>query len=128
MRYLECMRAKKEKVEQKLINDEIHSKAKYPDLSTSFVRRSGMVRKLLTMKPTTAIPILKHVWDQLYKIPEMWVLMNQYWCRDTHLVHLMLHIRKHKGWKNDLKLLQSFNKVKQKYNNLWQACRLAHIS
>ena len=87
-----------------------------------------MVCKLLTTKPTTAIPILKHVWDQLYKIPEMRVLMNQYWHKDTHLAQLMLNIGKHKEWKNDLKLLQSINQVKQKYNSLWQACRLADIS
>ena len=104
------MRAKKQKVVWKLINDEAnlqipeysHLKKKYPDLSTSFVRRSGMIHKLLTTKPTTAIPILKHVWDQLYKIPEMQVLMNQYWHKDTHLAQLMLNIGKHKGQKNDL--------------------------
>ena len=67
---------KKQKAVRKLLDEErnteipIHSpfKKKYPDLSTSFVRRrSGMIQKLLTMKPATAIPILKHVWDQLYK-------------------------------------------------------------
>ena len=61
------MRAKKQKVVWKLINDEANlqiseyspfKKKKNPDLSTPFVRRSGMVHKLLTTKPTTAIPIL----------------------------------------------------------------------
>ena len=96
-----------------------------------------MVHKLLTMKPGTAIPILKHVWDQLYKtkpgtaipilkhvwdqlykIPEMRVLMNKYWSRDSNLVHIMLDIGKYRGRKGDEKLLQYVNKVKQKYNSL----------
>ena len=80
------------------------------------------------MKPTTAIPILKHVWDQLYKIPEMRVLMNQYWRKETHLANMMLDIGKHKARKDDEKLLQTVNKVKQKHNSLQQACRLADIS
>ena len=87
-----------------------------------------MVRKLLTTKPGTAIPILKHVWDQLYKIPEMRVLMNKYWSRDSNLVHIMLDIGKYRGRKDDEKLLQCVNKVKQKYNSLRQACRLVDIS
>ena len=87
-----------------------------------------MVRKLLTTKPGTAIPILKHVWDQLYKIPEMRILMNKYWSRDSNLAHIMLDIGKYRGRKDDEKLLQCANKVKQKYNSLQQACRLTDIS
>ena len=87
-----------------------------------------MIHKLLTTKPTTAIPILKHVWDQLYKLPEMHVLMNQFWRKDTHLADLMLNIGKHEVRKINVKLLQSVNEVKQKYNSLCQACRLADIS
>ena len=79
-------------------------------------------------KPATAIGILKHVWDQLYKIPEMRVLMNKYWQKDTPLTHMMLDIGKHRARKDNEKLLQSVNKVKQKYNSLQQACRLADIS
>ena len=37
--------------------------------------------------------------------------MNEYWYKDTHMTHLMLNTRKHKGEKNDLKLLQSVNQV-----------------
>ena len=126
MRYQARMRQKNQKAACKLLDEErnteipIHSpfKKKYPDLSTSFVRRSGMIRKLLTKKPATAIPILKHVWDQLYKKPEMRVLMNQFWQKDTHLPALMFHIGKHRAQKNDIKLLQCVNKVKQKYNSL----------
>ena len=87
-----------------------------------------MVHKLLTTKPTTAIPTLKHVWDQLYKIPEMHVLMNTYWRKDTHLPKLMFNIGKQKTHKDKVKLLHSVNKVKQKYNSLCQACRLTDIS
>ena len=131
------MKAKKEKAVHKLIEEDKNAqipsyspfKRKYPDLSTSFVcRRSGMVCKLLTTKPITAIPILKYVWDQLYKIPEMRVLMNQYWRKETHLANMMLDIGNHKARKDDEKLLPTVNKVKQKYNSLWQACRLADIS
>ena len=71
-----------------------------------------MVLKLLTTKPNTAIPILKHVWDQLYKIPEMCVLMNKYWRKDMHLPKLMLNIGKHRTHKDNVKLLQSVNKTK----------------
>ena len=77
-----------------------------------------MVCKLLTTKPATAIPILKHVWDQLYKNPGMRVLMNKYWKKDTNLAHMLLEIGKHRGRKDDEKLLQSVNKVKQKYESL----------
>ena len=77
-----------------------------------------MVRKLLTTKPGTAIPILKHVWDQLYQIPEMRVHMNKYWSRDSNLAHIMLDISKYRARKDDEKLLQCVNKVKQKYNSL----------
>ena len=95
MRYRERMRAKKQNAVCKLLdvekNKEIPTyspfKKEYSDISTSFVgRRSRMVRKLLTKKPTTIIPILRHVWDQLYKLPEMHVLMNQYWRNDRHYV------------------------------------------
>ena len=40
----------------------------------------------------------------------------------------MLEIGKHKGRKDDVKLLQCVNKVKQKYNSLRQACHLTDIS
>ena len=137
MRYRERMRAKKQNAVRKLLevekNKEIPTyspfKKKYPDISTSFVRRrSGMVRKLLTNKPTTAIPILRHVWNQLYKLPDMHFLMNQYWSYDRQLANIMLNIGKHKARKDNVKLLLSVNKVKQKYNSLRQACRLADIS
>ena len=40
----------------------------------------------------------------------------------------MLDIGKHRARKDNEKLLQSVNKVKQKYNSLQQACRLTDIS
>ena len=87
-----------------------------------------MVRKLLTDKPATAVAIMKHVFEQEYKHPEKRKLMNKYWNQNVHLVELMLEIGKHKGRKDDVKLLQCVNKVKQKYNSLRQACRLTDIS
>ena len=54
--------------------------------------------------------------------------MNKYWTRNPSLAELMLEIGKHRACKDDLKLLQIVNKVKQKYNSLRQACRLADIS
>ena len=48
--------------------------------------------------------------------------MNQYWKRNADLADIMLEIRKHKGSKDDIKLLQCVNKLKQKYNSLRQAC------
>ena len=87
-----------------------------------------MVRKLLTDKPATAVAILKHVWDQEYKNPHKQKLMNKYWKRNVNLAEIMLDIGKHKGHKDDIKLLQCVNKLKQKYNSLRQACCLADIS
>ena len=98
-------------------------------LYTSFVqRRSVMVRKLLTDKPETTVAIMKHVWDQEYKHPAKKVLMNKYWRRHATLAELMLEMGKHKARKDDVKLLQTVNQVKQKYNSLRQTCRLADIS
>ena len=54
--------------------------------------------------------------------------MNKYWGKETNLACLMLNIGKHRERKDDVKLLQSVNEVKQKYNSLHQACRLADIS
>ena len=87
-----------------------------------------MVRKLLTDKPATAVAIMKHVFEQEYKHPEKRKLMNKYWNQNVHLAELMLEIGKHKGRKDDVKLLQCVNKVKQKYNSLRQACCLTDIS
>ena len=47
--------------------------------------------------------------------------MNKYWKRNVNLVE----IGKHKGHKDDIKLLQCVNKLKQKYNSLRQASHLA---
>ena len=55
--------------------------------------------------------------------------MNKYWKQgDTNLAKLMLDIGKSKAKKDDSKLLSAVNKVKQKYNSLFQACKLADIS
>ena len=55
--------------------------------------------------------------------------MNKYWKQcDTNLAKLMLDIGKSKAKKSDSKLLSVVNKVKQKYNSLRQACKLADIS
>ena len=80
-----------------------------------------MVRKLLTSKPATAVAILKHVWDQEYKHPEKKVLMNKYWIKNASLAELCLDIGKHRARKDNAKLLQTVNKVKQKYSSLRQA-------
>ena len=54
--------------------------------------------------------------------------MNRYWKRNVNLAEIMLEIGKHKGHKDDTKLLQCVNQLKQKYNSLRQACHLADIS
>ena len=76
----------------------------------------------------TAVAILKHAWDQEYKNPHKQNLMNKYWKRNVNLAEIMLDIGKHKGRKDDIKLLQCVNKLKQKNNSLRQACCLADIS
>ena len=71
----------------------------------SFVsHQSSQVRKLLTDKPSTAIAILKHVWDQEYKDHRKKVLMNWYWKwheDDTTLAKFMLDIGKYRGRKDN---------------------------
>ena len=54
--------------------------------------------------------------------------MNKYWKKTVNLAEIMLEIGKQKGCKDDIKLLQCVNKLKQKYNSLRQACHLADIS
>ena len=54
--------------------------------------------------------------------------MNKYWTRNASLAELMLDIGKYRAHTDNVKLLQSVNKVKQKYNSLRQACRLTDIS
>ena len=93
----------------------------------SFVRqRSSQVRKLLTDKPSTAVAILKHVFDQEYKDPRKHYLMNKFWNRkDDGLAKLLLDMGKHRVRKDNRKLLDTANTVKKKYNSLRQACHLA---
>ena len=87
-----------------------------------------MVCKLLTDKPATAVAIMKHVWQQEYKHPEKRKLMNKYWKLHINLAQIMLDIGKHKGRKDQVKLRECVDKVKQKYNSLRQACHFADIS
>ena len=98
----------------------------------SFVHhQSSEVRKMLTDQPSTAIAILKHVWDQEYKDLRKRVLMNKYWrCTkdNTSLAKLMFDLGKYRGRKDKKKLSSTVNEVKNKYNNLRRACRLADIS
>ena len=54
--------------------------------------------------------------------------MNKCWKRNVNLAELMLEIGKDKEGKDDIKLLQCVNKLKQKYNSLRQASHLADIS
>ena len=87
-----------------------------------------MVHKLLTDKPATAVAIMKHVWQQEYMHPEKRKLMNKFWKLHINLAQIMLDIGKHKGRKDQVKLCECVDKVKQKYNSLRQACRFADIS
>ena len=83
------------------------------------------------INPSTAIAILKHIWDQENKDPRKRVFMNRYWKQhedDTTLAKFMSDIGKYRGRKDNKKLLSTANRVKTKYNSLRQACRLADIS
>ena len=141
-RYHERMKAKKKKALEEILDVE-SGDYKVPKLRTlkvnlhiksnfnSFVQqRSSQVRKLLKDQPTTAIAILRHVWDQLYKDPKMRVLMNKYWKRNDEgsLAKLMLDMGKYKSQKDDKKLSATVNMIKKKYNTLRQACQLTDIS
>ena len=133
------MKEKKEKTLQQMIsiseNSQQHVpkhspfKKKFKDVYLSFVRRrSAAVRKLLTSKASTAVAILKHVWDQEYKDPQKRVYMNKYWKRcDNDLAKIMLDIGKSKGKKDDKKLFAAVNTVKMKYKSLRQASKLVDI-
>ena len=91
-------------------------------------QRSAAVHKLLTSKASTAVAILKHVWDQEYKDPKKRVYMNKYWKRcNNDLAKIMLDIGKSKGKKDDKKLLAAVNTVKRKYKSLHQASKLVDI-
>ena len=96
----------------------------------SFVhQRSSQVRKLLMDKPSTAVTIMKHVFNQEYKVPRKCYLMNKYWNRnDDGLAKLLLDMGKHRARKDKKKLLNTVNTLKKKYNSLRQACCLADIS
>ena len=71
---------------------------------------------------------MKHMWEQEYKHPEKRNLMNLYWKQNVHLAEIMLDIGKQKGRKNQEKLVQCVNKLKQKYVSLRQASCLANMS
>ena len=68
------------------------------------------------------------MWDQEYKIPAKRVLMNKYWKRcDGSLGALLIEMGKNKATKDSKKLSASVNKIKQKYDSLRQASRVANI-
>ena len=133
------MKKKKEKALQQMIltseNSQQHVpkhspfKTKFKYVYSSFVcQRSAAVHKLLTNKASTAVAILKHVWDQEYKDPKKRVYMNKYWKRcNNDLAKIMLDIGKSKGKKDDKKLLAAVNKEKRKYKSLHQASKLVDI-
>ena len=54
--------------------------------------------------------------------------MNLCWKRNVQLAEIMLDIGKQKGRKNQIKLVQCVNKLKQKYVSSTQACHFADIS
>ena len=138
MRYRARMKAKKAKGVQKLFEQTEISKipshrpikSKHPeiDYTSSVHQRSVMVCKLLTNKPTMAVAIMKHIWKQEYKHPEKRKLINKYWNKHVTLAEMMLEMGKQKGRKNDAKLCQCVNNLKQKYNSLRQACHFVDIS
>ena len=68
------------------------------------------------------------MWDQEYKIPAKRVLMNKYWKRcDGSLGALLIEMGKNKATKDSKKLSASVNKIKQEYDSLRQASRVANI-
>ena len=71
---------------------------------------------------------MKHIWEQEYKHPEKRKLMNLYWKQNVQLAEIMLDFGKQKGRKDQVKLVQCVNKLKQKYVSLRQASHLADIS
>ena len=79
------------------------------------------VWKLLTDRPATAVVIMKHIWEQGYKHPEKRELMSLYWKQNVQLAEIVLDIGKQKGRKDQVKLVQCVNKLKQKYVSLRQA-------
>ena len=84
------------------------------------------VQKLLTDRPATAVAIIKHVWEQEYKHPEKRKLMNLYWKQNVQLAEIRLDIGKQKGRRDQVKLPQCVNKLKQKYVSLRQASPIFH--
>ena len=56
---------------------------------------------------------MKHIWEQEYKHPEKRKLMNLYWKQNVQLAEIMLDIGKQIGRKDQVKLVQCVNKLKQ---------------
>ena len=65
----------------------------------SFIcRKSSEIRKLFPKSPRKSVAVLKHMWDQCYRSPQMHHYMNKYWdVSNKEMCKYMLLVGKHKG-------------------------------
>ena len=116
----------KEKAMQKIQKTAFNSSGDVPGLvlkTNSFVRRkSSELRKLLPNSPCKAITIVKHLWNQLYRSPRNRMLIDKMWSNDIQMGKFMYKMGKYRSRKNEKKLTETVDKMKQRYTSLRRAC------
>ena len=84
--------------------------------------KSSEIRKLLPKSPHKSVAVLKHMWDQCYRSPQMCHYMNKYWnVSNKEMCKYMLLAGKHKAHKDICKIEKFVRDIKCKYTSLCQA-------
>ena len=116
----------KEKAMKKIQKTAFNSSGDVPGLvpkTNSFVRRkSSELHKLLPNSPRKAITIVKHLWNQLYRSPRKRMLIDKMWSNDKQMGKFMYKMGKYRSRKNEKKLTETVDKMKQRYTSLRRAC------
>ena len=94
----------------------------------SYVRRkSSEIRKLLPKSPTKAVSVIKHLWNQMYKSPRKRKVIDNLCVKDKHMGKFMYKIGKYRHKKNEQKLGETVQSMKNKYSSLCCACRETNL-
>ena len=80
----------------------------------SFIcHKSSEIRKLLPKSPHKSVAVLKHMWDQCYRSPQMRHYMNKYWdVSNKEMYKYMLQVGKHKACKDICKIEKLVRDIK----------------
>ena len=89
----------------------------------SFIHhKSSEIRKLVPKSSHKSVAVLKHMWDQCYRSPQMCHYMNKYWdVSNKEKCKYMLLVGKHKACKDIRKIEKLVRDIKCKYTSLHQA-------